>query len=58
MRGADKNVVVKIPDHRLPRNEIGKQVIRSAIAVKVGCPNQCITTWNRRPTGACDVRYS
>jgi hypothetical protein len=33
---ADKNIIVKIPYHRLLRGRIVKQVIRFAVAVKIG----------------------
>ena len=33
---ADENVIVKIPNICLPCNRIGKQVIRFAVAIKIG----------------------
>ena len=43
VRAADVNVIVQIPYRGLPRARIVKQVIRFAVAVKIGCPDQFIT---------------
>src|SRR2546423_5163519 len=57
-RGADENVLIKIPYHRLPCNGIEQEVIWMAVAVKIGCPDQLITTCNRRPGRGAGERRS
>ena len=57
-RSAAVNVVVKIPYYRLPCNRVEQEVIWFAVAVKIGCPDQCITTCNRRPRRGAGQRRS
>src|SRR5438093_409501 len=55
VRAADENVVVQIPDRCLTRAGVLKYIIRFSVAVKIGYPDQCITTCNRRCGRAADA---
>src|SRR5438874_13318810 len=55
---ADENVVVQIPDRCLTGTGVVKQIVRIAIAVEIGCGDQCPATGNGRANSSTYNRWS
>src|SRR6266478_9259541 len=51
---ANKNVVIQIPDRRLTRAGIVKEIVWLPVAVKVGCTYQGPATGHSRPEDAAN----
>ena len=54
---ASVNVVIQVPDRRLPGTRVVKHVIRSAVTVKVGCRYQAAQPRRWSAVSGADKRY-
>ena len=56
VRGADKNIVIQIPDRCLSRAGLVKHIVRVPASAKVGCSRQWPATRKGRAVSAANSR--